>query len=217
MKRKSVLMTVLAVALTMAGNLVPAAAQAAKADLIIGNGTGGEITAMIISPAKGKYPKNENRLAFKGLAVKDTDVFSVVLPEQFKELDTFDIELMSNGKRFVTKKEVKIDLKRSKPPVLELSKNGKDSTRALIGATAGGVGGVAAVAATATVLYTGFGMAVGDLALLHALGVAGSIFGGGILLGSCVVAAIPVALGVWGYLVGRAITPSGLDVQAYYN
>lgn len=218
--RKSVLMTVMAVALVLAGNKVFAASHGAKANLIIGNGTGREITTLLISPAKTKYPKNENRLAFKDLKVKDAGIFAVVLPEQFKGIDTFDIEIVSGGKRYVTKKGIKIDFKRGKTPTLELSRNGKDSTRALIGAAGGGVGGVAAVAATATAIYTGtimIGQALYVAALAEALCVAGSIVGGGMLSGVGVVAAIPVALGVGGYLVGRAFTPGGLDVQVYYN
>jgi hypothetical protein len=45
---------------------------------------------------------------------------------------------------------------------------------------------------------------------------AGSIVGGGMLSGIGVVVAFPVALGVGGYLIGRALTPRGLEVQVYY-
>ena len=216
---KSLLMTVAVIALLLAGNAVHAS-QRVKGDLIIGNGSGGEITALIISPAKKKYPNNENRLAFKGIAVRDTDTFAVTLPEQLKGIDTFDIEMISNGKRYVTKKGVRIDFQKGKIPMMELSRNGKDSTRAIIGAAAGGVGGVAAIAVTATALYTGtimIGQALYVAALAEALCVAGGIVGGGMLSGIGVVAAIPVAIGVGGYMVGRAFTPGGLDVQVYYN
>jgi len=216
--RKSVLTTVLAVAL-LVGNVVIASAKE-KADIIIGNGTGGKITTLIISPAKAKYPKNENRLAFQGLDIKDTNTFAVVLPAQLKGVDTFDIEIISEGKRYVTKKGVKIDFQKGKTPSLELSRNGKDSTRAIIGAAAGGVGGVTAIAATATAIYSGtlmLGQALYAAALAEALGIAGSIVGGGMLCGIGVVAAIPVALLTGGYLIGKALTPGGLDVHVYYN
>jgi len=218
--RKSVLMTVAAVALLLAGNLVPAAAQGGKEKLVIGNGTGGEITALFISPAKAKYPKNKECLSIKDLKVKDADIFNVALPAQFKGIDTFDIEVVSGGKHYKTKKGVNINFKSGKLPTLELSRNGKASTRAVIGAAAGGVGGVAAVAVTATALYTGtimIGQALYAAALAEALCVAGSIVGGGMLSGIGVVAAIPVALGTGGYLVGRALTSGGLDIQIYYS
>jgi hypothetical protein len=173
--RKNVLMAVAAIML-LAG--IPAFAKGnkedqIKADLIIGNGTGDVITTLILSPAKAKYPsQNENRLAFQGLAVNDKATFAVLLPEQLKGVDTFDIEIISGGKHYKTKKGVNINFKSGKLPTLELSRNGKDSTRALIGAAAGGVGGVAAVAATATALYTGtimIGQALYVSALTEAL------------------------------------------------
>jgi len=220
--RKNVLMAIAAIML-LAG--LPAFAKGnkedqIKADLIIGNGTGGEITTLIISPAKAKYPKNKNRLAFQGLAISDTATFAVALPNELKGIDTFDIEMISGRKHYKTKKGVNINFKSGKLPTLELSRNGKDSTRAIIGAAAGGVGGVVAVAATATALYTGtimIGQALYVAALAEALCVAGSIVGGGMLSGIGVVAAIPVAFVTGGFLVGRALTPGGLDVQVYYN
>ena len=216
MKKQKVLMAVLAIAFVL-GSVVPAAAQTAGAKLVIGNGTGGEITAMIISPAKENYPKNENRCAFQGLTVNDKEAFTVVIPENLRGMDTFDIEIVSKGKRYVTQMGVKIDFNRG-APTLELSRKGKESTRGLIGAAVGGAGGVAAVAVTATAFYTGtIGQAFYAAALAQALGVAGSIIGGGMFSGIGVVAAIPVALGVGGFLIGRALTPDGLDVQVIYN
>ena len=222
MKRnKIVRMTVLAVALVLAG-VVPAAASGTKAKSIsFANGTGGEITAMQIRPAKTSYPNNENCMAFRELRVRDGEGFIVVLSEQMKDITAFDIEIVSSGKRYVSRKQgVAINLKNRKPPTVELSRKGKDSTFANIGAAAGGVAGVGAVTGTATALYTGtimIGQAVGAAAIAEALGVAGGIVGGGMLSGVGVVAAVPVALGVGGFFVGRALTPRGLDIQVYYN
>jgi len=205
--RKSVLMAVAAIVLSLAGNVFPAgAAQSKKADLIIGNGTGGEITTLIISPAKAKYPKNQNCLAFKGLAISDTATFAVDMPDQFKGIDAFDIELVSGGKRYKTQKEVNINFKSGKLPTLELSRNGKDSTRALIGATVGGVGG-AAVATALSGTITGI--------IFETF--AGAVLGPSVCLLTVPVAIIPVALGAGGYLIGRALTPGGLNVQVSYN
>lgn len=55
-ENKSVLMTVIAVALTLAGNPVPASAQDVKENLISGKGTGGEITTLFVS-GKTSAPK----------------------------------------------------------------------------------------------------------------------------------------------------------------
>jgi len=204
MKRKSVAMTVVAVAVLLAG--IPAFAQANKADIVIGNGTGGQITTMIISPAKAKYPKNQNCLEFKGLAISDKATFGVALPEQLKGIDAFDIELVSSGKRYKTQKEVTVNSKIRKIPTLELSRTGKDSTRAFIGAAVGGVGG----AAVATVLSGTI-----TVITMETLAVVGAVLGPTIV---CVPAVfIPVALGAGGYLIGKALTSRGLDVQVYYN
>jgi hypothetical protein len=220
MKERKFLMTAVAVMLALAANVVPAAANGTQDKLVIGNGTGKELTALIITPAKAKYPGNQNCLAFQGLEVNDESVFAVTIPEQFKGIDTFDIEIVSGGKRYVTNKAVKINLESGKLPTFELSRTGKKSTRALAGAAAGSVGGVTAVAATATALYSGtivFGYSLGAAALFDILTLAGSIVGGGMLSGIGVVAAIPVALGTSGFLIGRALTPGGLDAQVYYN
>jgi hypothetical protein len=219
---KIVKMMVLAIGFAVVGNAVPAAA-AGKKEVIInfGNGTGGAITALQISPAKAKYPGNGDCMGFQGLNVKDGETFAMVLPEQLKGMDTFDIELISGGKRYVSPaRGVAINLANGKIPTLELSRNGRSSTRANIGAAVGGVGGVGAVATTATALWTGtvmLGQAVGAAAITEALTVAGGIVGGGMLAGVGVVAAIPVALGVGGFFIGRALTPRGLAVQVYYN
>jgi hypothetical protein len=60
------------------------------------------------------------------------------------------------------------------------------------------------------------GQALYVAALTEALCVAGGIVGGGMLSGIGVVAAVPVALGVGGYLIGNALTTGGLEVQDYY-
>jgi len=168
MKRKSVPMMVVAIALLLAG-MVPAAAQSNKADLIIRNGTGGEISKLVISPAKARYPKNQDCLVFKKLAISDTATFTVALPDQFKGIDAFDIDLVSDGKRYKTQKEVNINFKSEKLPTLELSMNGKDSTRALIGAASCWYG----YQPVATVLYTG---TLKDI-MKETFGVFGTVFG----------------------------------------
>jgi hypothetical protein len=224
MKERKILMTAVAVMLALAVNVVPATAKETQDKLVIGNGTGGEMTALIITPAKARYPGNQNRLAFQGLNVSDGSVFAVTIPEQFKGIDTFDIEIISKGRRYVTKKGIKINLESGRIPTLELSRAGKDSTRALAGAVADGAGGVVAVAATATALYTGtivFRYSLGaakvlfDYILTLAWGIAGGgiLSDGGIILGISVLA-IPVALGIGGFLF---LTPGGLDAQVYYN
>ena len=210
MKGKSVSMMVVAIALLLAG--LPAFAKGnkedqIKEDLLIGNGTGDVITTLLISPTKKKFPNNENRVAFQGLAINDKATFAVLLPEQLKGVDTFDVEIICDGgKRYVTKKGVNINFKSGKLPTLELSRNGKDSTRALIGAAAGGVGGAAAATALS-----------GTITGIIFETFAGAVLGPSVCLLTVPVAIIPVALGAGGYLIGRALTPGGLNVQVSYN
>jgi hypothetical protein len=222
--KKAVTILVLTLALAALVNTVPAMAQekpgSAKPDFVIGNGTGGVITAIFVSPSKAKYPKDKNRCAIQGLNIADTGTFGVVLPEQMAGIDSFDIELISGGKHFETVKSIRLDRKAGKVPTLELSGKGKDSTRAIIGAGIGGLVGVGGVALTTAALYTGvimIGQALYAAAIAEALAVAGSIIGGGMVTGVGVIAAVPVAIGVGGYLIGRAFTPEGLEVQVYYR
>jgi hypothetical protein len=208
MTRKSVWMMALVIGFVVLGNVVPLSAMGKKEGLIkIGNGFGSEITALQISPAKAKYPGNENCMSFQDIRIKDGATFVLVLPDQMKNIDTFDVELISDGKRYVSpRRGVTINLKSSKIPTLELSRNGKDSTWGHIGAAAGAVGGLGAIAAAAAALYTGaivIGQAAGTTALVPALGVS-------------VVAAIPVALVAGGYFIGKALAPRGMDIQVYY-
>jgi len=209
MKRKSVAMTVVAVAVLLAG--IPAFAKGnkedhIKADLIIGNGTGGEITKLTITPARAKY-QNQNCLVFKKLAISDTAIFAVALPDQFKGIDSFDIEMISGGKRYKNQKEVNINFKSGKLPTLELSLTGKDSTRALIGAAAGGVGGVVVADATATAL-SGTVMETFLTRTFSGPSIIPDLFG---------FFTIPVVLGTGCYLIGRALTTGKLDFEIYYS
>ena len=121
MKKQKVLMAVLAVAFVL-GSVVPAAAQAAGADLIVGNRTGKEITRFTLS-ASGDSAENENHVEFRDLQVSDGSWFSPALPDHLKGAETFQVAIASGLRRYETKDEVIIDFNKG-TPVLELVKAG---------------------------------------------------------------------------------------------
>jgi len=124
--RQKVLMAVMAAAFVL-GNLVPAAAKTTETKLIVVNETGTGITELIISPSSKHYPKNKSCIVFEDLRKSAGAVFGVMLPGYVTtEADIFDIAIAAGGKRFSTKKGVKIDFSNGKTPTLHLSTTNKD-------------------------------------------------------------------------------------------
>ena len=125
MKKQKVLMMVVAIVFVL-GNVVPALAQTAGARLIVVNGTGAGITEFIISPSSEHYPKNSSCFALDDLKAGNGATFAVVLPKDMTGIGVFDIAITAGGKKFTTKKEVKIDFLSGKTPTLQLSTTDKD-------------------------------------------------------------------------------------------
>lgn len=117
--KKIMQVTVLAVVLALAGNAAAVTAHAEEANILIGNGTGGKINRLILIPA-GDTPESMNCFGVQNIQVDNGDIFGLVLPGYMKDADTFDIEVVSNGIRYMTHQAVKIDFSKG-IPVLELS------------------------------------------------------------------------------------------------
>ena len=122
--KQNVLMAVMAAAFVL-GNVTQAAAQTARAEIIVVNRTGAEITEFIISPSVEHYPQNSSCFA-DGFEASDGSVFAVVLPGDMAGYDAFDIEVLSGGKRYVTQGGVIINFQRGDTPTLELYATGKN-------------------------------------------------------------------------------------------
>jgi hypothetical protein len=189
-----------AVTLILAVNTAAASAQDAKAGIIIANGTGAEITELILTPSRSQYSNNRNCFALQGMELNDKEVLGVTVPEHFIRFKSFDIEVKSGGKRYVTNKGVTLDLNSGSAPVLELSETGKDSSLGLKGAVIGAAGSVVFMT------YTPAGKELTKAIILafprfHTIGA---------------LLAVPVAAGTAGYFIGKALASRGLDVNVIY-
>ena len=198
---KVLLMKVLLMAAVIAtAPVIPAAAQATVAEIIIGNGMGDEILQVVFSPSKEQYARNRNSFG-ASILVNDKDLVRMELPDHFLNYESFDIEVVSGGKRFVTHNSVKLDFNRG-TPVLELSETGKDST-------IGFIAGVGTSIATAYVMtHTGAGkrLIIDNLMRVAPNWRIGRLFN---LL-------FPILTGTIGYFTGNNFAPGGLYVEVMY-
>jgi len=128
--RQKVLMAVMAAALVL-GNVASAAAQAAATKLIVVNDAGSGITEFVISPSREHYRGNSSCFAVEGIKESDGAAFALSLPDDMKGIGFFDIEIVAGGKKFATKKGVKIDFSSAKTPTVYLSTVEKDLTEGL--------------------------------------------------------------------------------------
>lgn len=131
-KKYKGLLAVMIAALVLALNVVSAAAEESKASLIIANGTGGEITELVILPSREQYPGNRNSYVIDDLKESDGAFFAVTLPDQLSGIESFDIEIVSGGKRYVTRNTVKINCINGKTPALNFDVAGTDKSSFLI-------------------------------------------------------------------------------------
>ena len=123
--KQKVLMAVMAATFVL-GNVTQVAAQTARAEIIVVNRTGAEITEFIISPSVEHYPENSSCFAADGFEESDSAVFTVMLPDDMMGFDAFDIEVLSGGKWYVTQGGVIINFQRGDTPTLELYATEKD-------------------------------------------------------------------------------------------
>jgi hypothetical protein len=190
---------------------VPAMAEV-KADFIIGNGTGDIITSLVISPSKAKYGKTKNHAAYQDVNVPDGGTFAVALSGEMSGIDCFDIELLSGGKRFKTRYYVPVNRNAGGIPVLELFRTGKSSTYGYIGGAAGGLVGTGAV-----IVATNVAAHIAATTAVHvAFSTGATIAGAGLFTGPGFFVAVPVAVATVGFIIGRSMTPGGLEAQVYY-
>ena len=196
-KKRGLAMAV-AVTLALLGNVVQASAQTAKPEIILSNGLGAEITELSLSPSKDQYAKNRNCYA-RAIQVNDKVVFSVEIPEHFLGYESFDIEVVSGGKRHATHKGVKLDFNKGMP-VLELSKTGKDSTNGFIKALTAAGGSIIFLTATKPGRQL---LANIVLNFYRWKGIAVTLM-------------LPTAAGTAGYIIDQSLAPEGLDVQVAY-
>jgi hypothetical protein len=204
--KKTVLMTVVAAAFVLLG-AVSAFAQTARPEIIIGNGLGAEITGLILKPAKDQYAGNRNSYA-QVLQANDQAVFSAEIPDHFLRYESFDIEVVAGGKRYVSRNGVRLDLNRGSP-FLELSETGKDSTLPEIISFATATGTIIFLAATPTGRRI---LARNVLAPLR--WPIGRVLD---YRGLTKVMSYPLVGGIFGYFVGKGLTPKGLNVQVVYT
>ena len=196
--KKTVLMTVVAAAFVLLG-AVSVFAQTTRPEIIIGNGLGAEITELILSPAKNQYAGNRNRYA-QVFRVNDQAVFSAEIPDHFLRYESFDIEVVAGGNRYLSRNGVRLDLNRGSP-FLELSETGKDSTLPHILAlttTAGTIILLTATSAGRRILITTF------FTIPRWKGIAVNL-------------TYPVLGGAAGYFAGKGLARKGLDVQVVYT
>lgn len=201
-KSKIGLMAALFVALVLAGNAVPAVAQSTVIGFV--NGTGAEVTGLIISPSKEQYPTNKNAYAPQNLQVNDGADFNISLPEHWEGIESFDIAVASGKKMLISQRAVKLDIKNGLLPVLVLKDSGKISRARIVGFITG----------------------VGASAILLASHPAGTIIARLIMrlpppLSWIIWAALPATVGAIGYMagekVGETLIPGSLDIQVYYK
>jgi hypothetical protein len=170
-------------------------AQDVKPSFVLANGTGKVITDVQVKPSKKKYPHDKNVCYFQGIAFNDQQSFPVLLPEQMKNLDSFDIIIKYGGKTAKTKRSMAYEIT-DQVPLFVASIKGKDSTIPLVSGAAGG-------GATVAALGTGLGISVatyGAGGFTYYMALIGSVVGGGMVAGAAVVAAVPlvVAAGIFG-------------------
>jgi len=149
MKRQKVLMAVMAIAFVL-GNVTLASAQAVE--LFVVNGTGAGITEFIISPSSEFYPKNSSCYAVDGFEEKDGGTFLVTLPGDMKEINVFDIEVLSGGKRYETQKGVIINFQNGKKAILQLHTTEKSLAEGLVNTATGATMAGLTVATTKSIL-----------------------------------------------------------------
>jgi hypothetical protein len=122
-KRSLVRMTaLLAFVLMGVGAVIPASAQqqATGVEFTFVNLTGGVIRDLVLSPAALVY-EDGNVIGWQDLNVEDSAVFSVSLPGNFAEFDSFDIEVtLRGGRHYKTKNVIRVDVNKG-TLVLELA------------------------------------------------------------------------------------------------
>jgi hypothetical protein len=179
-------------------SVLPAMGQ--SSGFTIYNGTGKTITKIEIRPSHKLYRKNTNVFALQGLSVQDKQAVVVSLPPQMQEITAFDV-VLKYGSRTAKTKEAMTTLTGNRDTYVAYIK-GKSSTVPIIaggvagGATAVGIGAVASALSAGTIM---FGQAVGAGAVAEALGMAGALVGGGMVVGVGVVAVAPVVVGAVGF------------------
>ena len=202
MKKNIVSMTAAVAVLVWFGSVIPAAAQATEIGFV--NGTGAEVTGLILSPAKEQYPKNKNAYSPQSLQVNDGADFGITLPEHWNGIESFDIGVVSGNKMLITHRSIKLDMGSGKTPVLVLKDNGKISWAKFVGFFTG-------VITTATAQAT---QTVGNPLIRIVMRLPRPF-------NHIAWTLLPVAGGIIGYLAGEKVEqkliPGGLDVQVHYN
>ncbi|MCL2804986.1 MAG: hypothetical protein FWD26_03505 [Treponema sp.] len=111
----------MAIIIAMAAAVVFQAAAEEKPNFIIGNLANGVITELVIKPCSEYFPENRNCVVFENLSVEEGGFFGAVLRDNIIEADIFDIDIVVDGKRYASKKGVRIDFSGGKIPVLYFS------------------------------------------------------------------------------------------------
>lgn len=145
MKRFFVMAISIALILTV---LVPVMAQdstntADERLFVLANGMGAGIVEIVVAPARGVYRRNLNRLHLSGFLLEDKAFFEIVLHDNFRGVNSFDIAVVTIDGRGVAHQNVKLNFSDEATPILEVSRTRSPSSfedhGGAIGALAGGL------------------------------------------------------------------------------
>lgn len=107
-------------------------------DVLFSNGTGIAITEIQVRPSQKLYRNNVNVFSLANLALVDTGILAVVLPDNIKGLDGYDLTIITeDAKVYKTKVSVNLPIT-DQPSLLDLTFKNKKSTLETIAENDGG-------------------------------------------------------------------------------